>query len=54
MSEFIKVAKITDIAEGKGLCVEVNGKKVGLFNLGGEVFAIDDICTHAHASLSDA
>ena len=53
MPEFIKVAKITDIAEGKGLCVDVNGKKIGLFNLAGEVFAIDDICTHAHASLSE-
>ena len=53
MSEFVKVAKITDIAAGKGLCVEINGKKIGLFNLAGEVFAIDDICTHAHASLSE-
>ncbi len=53
MPEFIKVAKITDIAEGKGLCVDVNGKKIGLFNLAGEVFAIDDICTHAHAALSE-
>ena len=53
MPEFIKVAKITDITAGKGLCVDVNGKKIGLFNLAGEVFAIDDICTHAHASLSE-
>lgn len=53
MPEFIKVAKVTDIAEGKGMCVDVNGKKIGLFNLAGEVFAIDDICTHAHASLSE-
>ena len=53
MPEFIKVAKLTDIAAGKGLCVDVNGKKIGLFNLAGEVFAIDDICTHAHASLSE-
>ena len=53
MPEFIKVAKISDVAEGQGMCVDVNGKKIGLFNLGGDVYAIDDVCTHAHASLSE-
>ena len=32
---------------------DVGGQKVGVFNLGGEFHAIDDICTHAHASLSE-
>ena len=53
MSEFVTVAKVSDIPEGEGRCFEVGGHKVGVFNLGGEFHAIDDICTHAHASLSE-
>ena len=53
MGEFVTVAKVTDIPEGEGRCFEVGGHKVGVFNLGGEFHAIDDICTHAHASLSE-
>lgn len=53
MSEFISVAKVNDIPEGEGRCFDVGGSKVGVFNLGGEFYAVDDICTHAHASLSE-
>ena len=53
MPEFVNVAKITDLAAGESMCVEVNGRKIGLFNLGGTFYAIDNICTHAHAQLSE-
>lgn len=53
MGEFIKVAKLHDIPETKGLCVDVKGRKIGLFRIDGAIHAIDDICTHAHASLSE-
>ena len=53
MPEFIKVASIEDVPEGGGLCVEVRGRRVALFKIDGEVFAIDDTCTHAEASLSE-
>ncbi len=53
MSEFVTVAKVTEIPQGEGRCFDVGGSKVGVFNLGGEYHAIDDICTHAHASLSE-
>ena len=53
MGEFIKVGKVSEIPEGTGKCVEVNGRRVGLFNLEGEVYAISDTCTHAEASLSE-
>ncbi|MVV51678.1 non-heme iron oxygenase ferredoxin subunit [Pseudomonas sp. PB120] len=40
---------------GRGDCVgvQVSGRKVGLFKVAGEVFAVDDICTHGNALLSD-
>lgn len=53
MAEFVKVAKLADIAPESARCVEVDGRKIGLFNLGGVIHAIDDICTHAQASLSE-
>ena len=33
--------------------VEIDGVKIGLFRIDGSVFAIDDICTHGQALLSD-
>jgi nitrite reductase/ring-hydroxylating ferredoxin subunit len=33
--------------------VEVDGQRIGLFDVEGEIFALDDICTHGHAALSD-
>lgn len=32
---------------------DVDGHRVALFHLKGEFYAIDDICTHEEASLSD-
>ena len=53
MPEFIKVAERSEIAEGTGKCVEVEGKRIALFNLAGEFYAIDDTCTHRGGSLSE-
>jgi 3-phenylpropionate/trans-cinnamate dioxygenase ferredoxin subunit len=46
MSDFIKVAKIYDLKPGEKMQVEYDDDEVGLFNIGGEFFAISDICTH--------
>jgi 3-phenylpropionate/trans-cinnamate dioxygenase ferredoxin subunit len=46
MSEFIKVAKVSDLAPGEKMLVEYDEEDVGLFNLAGEFYAISDICTH--------
>lgn len=46
MSEFIKVAKVSDLAPGEKMLVEYDEEEVGLFNLAGEFYAISDICTH--------
>ena len=53
MPKFIQVAKTSEIAEGSGKCVEVEGKRIAVFNLRNEFFAIDDTCPHAGASLSE-
>ncbi len=53
MPEFVEVAKKSEIADQSGTCVEVDGKQIALFNLGGEFYAIDDTCTHQGGPLSE-
>ncbi len=52
MADFVKVAKAGDVSPGKGMMVEVNGKKIALFNVEGSFYAIDDTCTHRGGPLS--
>jgi nitrite reductase (NADH) small subunit len=53
MSEFTTVAKVGDIPEGQGRSFVVDEKMVGVFCVGGEYFAIDDLCPHMGASLAE-
>ena len=53
MSNFVKVAKKADLVENAGICVDVEGKKIGLYLQEGALYAIDDICPHAHVNLSE-
>ena len=53
MRQFIKVAKASEIQPGTASRVETGGRRIALFNLNGEFFAIGDVCTHAEASLSE-
>lgn len=51
--EFVRVASTGDVPEGGALRVEVRGRRIALFNVEGRVYAIDDVCSHAEASLSE-
>jgi metal-sulfur cluster biosynthetic enzyme/nitrite reductase/ring-hydroxylating ferredoxin subunit len=53
MSEFVRVAKMTDLADPGRLLLEVEDRIVVLFRVGGELFCIDDVCTHDGGPLSD-
>ena len=53
MSEFIRVAKVGELAPGSVLRVEAAGKAIALYNLEGTYYATDEICTHAYASLAE-
>lgn len=46
MSNFVKVATIDEIPAGKSKLVEVDYVRIALFNLDGEIHAIEDVCTH--------
>jgi nitrite reductase/ring-hydroxylating ferredoxin subunit len=51
MTEFLEVASIEQVAPGHSLVVTVAGKDVALFNVEGQIYAIDDACAHQGASL---
>ena len=50
---WIDAAALADVPEGDVIGVQVGGKDIALYEVGGEVFATDNICTHGHARLSD-
>jgi Ferredoxin subunits of nitrite reductase and ring-hydroxylating dioxygenases len=46
MPKFIQVAKVSEIPNQSAKYVEVEDKRIALFNLGGEFYVIDDTCIH--------
>jgi 3-phenylpropionate/trans-cinnamate dioxygenase ferredoxin subunit len=50
--ERITIARTSDIPQGRGVAIDVEGLRLAVFNVNGEYFAMDDRCTHAEASLS--
>ena len=51
--EKVKALKLSEIAENTSKFVEISDKKIAVFNVDGEFYAIDDTCSHAEASLSE-
>ena len=49
----VRVASLTDVAEGRTLRVDVRGRPLLLSRLDGRFFAIDAICSHAGGRLED-
>ena len=45
------VADADDIAEGECLIVEVKGREIGVFNVGGRYYALPNICLHQKGPL---
>lgn len=53
MPQRLTLASTADIPPGSGKAFEVAGRKIALFNVGGQFHAIDDVCTHDGASLAE-
>jgi NAD(P)H-dependent nitrite reductase small subunit len=49
---FVKVAALADLPAGASLAVRISDTPVALFNVGGSVYAIDNICPHAGGPLA--
>ncbi len=50
---WIRVADATQVSEGEALAIEAGRLRLGLFRVEGMLFCIDNICTHAHALLTE-
>lgn len=44
---------LADLVEGKPVRIEKNGESLCIAKVGGEVFAISDVCSHSDASLAE-
>jgi nitrite reductase (NADH) small subunit len=53
MGEFTTVCRVDQIPLGEAKCVEVKGKLVAIFHRHDGFHAIDDVCPHMGASLSE-
>jgi 3-phenylpropionate/trans-cinnamate dioxygenase ferredoxin subunit len=51
MADFVEAARLDELPPGKSVSITIEGKLVGLFNVDGQIYAIDDICPHTGASL---
>ncbi len=50
---FIPVATIDEIPEGKGKCIEVGGREIAIFCMGGDLYAISNVCPHQGGPLAE-
>src|ERR1700754_2397022 len=49
----IALCRKGDVAQGQAIRIEKNGLVLAVFNLEGEYFVTDDMCTHGPGSLSE-
>lgn len=48
----INAVEVDELPPGKMTCVEVDGQRILVANVGGVFYATEDTCTHEEASLS--
>jgi nitrite reductase/ring-hydroxylating ferredoxin subunit len=53
IAKFQRVANVDNIPPDKGMVVAVDGKEIAVFNVGGNFYAIDNICTHRGGPLGE-
>ena len=53
MGKLTTVAQKKDLPPGKAIAVDLEGKRIAIFNISGQFYAIADECTHAGGSLSE-
>lgn len=53
MPKTVKVAETADLPPGTGKLIQADGHEIALFNVDGEFFAIDNICSHSGGPLCE-
>jgi len=50
---FTKAATVAELPAGQAKCVTISGRKIAIFNVNGNYYAIDDTCPHRGGPLSE-
>jgi 3-phenylpropionate/trans-cinnamate dioxygenase ferredoxin subunit len=50
---FVKAGRVSDIPTGRARIVELADKDVALCNIGGEIYAVANVCTHDDGPLGE-
>ena len=50
---FVKVAEVNELPSGERKVVEVEGLFIAVFNVSGNYYAIEDVCTHDDGPLAE-
>jgi 3-phenylpropionate/trans-cinnamate dioxygenase ferredoxin subunit len=53
MSDWVDVDTVSILPEGSVSLVDVDGTEVAVFNIGGQYYAIQDVCTHDGGTLAE-
>ncbi|RMF82599.1 MAG: non-heme iron oxygenase ferredoxin subunit [Nitrospirae bacterium] len=53
MGDWHRVLRLAELPPGSRRVVEVEGVDVALFNVGGELLAVEDVCTHDGGPLAE-
>jgi 3-phenylpropionate/trans-cinnamate dioxygenase ferredoxin component len=53
MSDFVRIAKLSEVPDPGKMLVEVDDRLVVLFRVAGKFYALDDVCTHDGGPLSE-
>ena len=53
MPEFKPVAKVSDVPAGRGVTARAAGHVLALFNLDGQIYAMQGLCPHKGGPLGD-
>lgn len=53
MGNFVAVAALGDVPDEEGICRTVGNRRIALFRVNGEVFALNNVCPHEGGPLAD-
>jgi 3-phenylpropionate/trans-cinnamate dioxygenase ferredoxin subunit len=51
--DFVEIGAVSELANGARLFVEIDDLALVVFNIGGQLFAIADLCSHDNGALGD-
>lgn len=51
--DYLEIAPVSELPNGERMFVDVGDIPIVIFNIGGQLFAIGDVCTHDDGPLGD-